>query len=284
MYCRYWSLERPPFPDYPQPDTFYCGPVFEEALARIYFLIEQMRGYGVLSGQQGMGKSHLLAVAAHQVRLTRREALVLQPLSELELWQQLAEGLRAHSFGEDLATTRDAVRRELAARAHTEQQTILFVDDADSSPELLQAVERLMRQLERYRPWVTTIVTVENHAASRPGLLGHALPIELRSLSRPETERYLRYRLSATGREGELFTPDAFDAMHRLTGGLPSGLNRLADTSLLIGYSQSSLCVDAQIIEQAAREIGLRSHELAYDLDTPTLSESAEITRQVGVQ
>jgi len=72
MFESYWGLTESPFANRQDVRWFHESPVHEEALARLFYVIEQRRGLGLLTGGSGAGKSLLLKVIGHQVRRTRR--------------------------------------------------------------------------------------------------------------------------------------------------------------------------------------------------------------------
>jgi len=98
MYQAYWGLREAPFRSSPDPRSFYQGPVHEEALARLSFLVEQQRRVGLLLGDRGCGKSLVLWMFAGQTRrsgqpVARVNVRALEP--EELLWELVSQfGIR----------------------------------------------------------------------------------------------------------------------------------------------------------------------------------------------
>ena len=94
MYERYWGLSGSPFQNTLDDSRIYESPQHEEALARLYYLVEQRRHCGLLIGVGGTGKSLLLSILANQVRRTQRQSVEIDLLGmtggEL-LWQVAAQ-------------------------------------------------------------------------------------------------------------------------------------------------------------------------------------------------
>ena len=68
MYPSHWGLQASPFRGCLDARSFYQSPTHDEALARLFFLVEQRRRLGLLMGPAGSGKSLLLEVLAQQLR------------------------------------------------------------------------------------------------------------------------------------------------------------------------------------------------------------------------
>jgi hypothetical protein len=81
-------------------------------------------------------------------------------------------------------------------------------------------------------------------------------------LDKRETCEYIAHRLSVAGRHDcGIFTEDAYDLIHRYTGGVPRLINTLCDTALLCAFSDEKSIVDAQILGAAVEELSWREHE-----------------------
>lgn len=57
MYEKYWGLQEKPFENTPDPKFFYKSSKHEEALARLLYIIEEHKGFGILTGDYGSGKT-----------------------------------------------------------------------------------------------------------------------------------------------------------------------------------------------------------------------------------
>ncbi len=75
-------------------------------------------------------------------------------------------------------------------------------------------------------------------------------------LERPETEQYIRHRLTTAGwAGGALFSQDAFDVIHEYTGGIPRRINTLCDRALLFGYLESKRQLDGEALREVIADI-----------------------------
>jgi MSHA biogenesis protein MshM len=80
------------------------------------------------------------------------------------------------------------------------------------------------------------------------------LRINLKPLTRSEAATYLTAKLAAAGCEGSLFTERAVTRLHALSGGIPSGLNRLATLAMMAGASRGMEAISAEVVDAVSEE------------------------------
>ena len=135
-----------------EPAAFHVGPPQEEALARLEWLVEQRGRCGLVVGAEGMGKSHLLAVAARRFAGLGAEVAVLS-LGGLPAGEWLALlldrlPLDGRSRAEPLRDWQKLENR-LRENALMERTTVLVFDDLDRGPtDALEGIARLTAAVE----------------------------------------------------------------------------------------------------------------------------------------
>ena len=82
-----------------------------------------------------------------------------------------------------------------------------------------------------------------------------AVKCVLRAFTLEETASYIGHRLQAVGGEHSIFTNDAMDAIHRLSGGVPRRINRLCELALLVGFAEQRDSIDVEQVEGVAEEL-----------------------------
>jgi len=264
MYQAHWGLKVRPFASGLDLRGFYQSPTHEEALARLYFLVEQRRRLGLLMGPAGSGKSLLLEVFAADLR---RSGLTVAKLNLLGV--QPAEMLCL--LGAELGLNLDpscclaALWRALTDRLtefrYQQLDTVILLDDAD------QAVRQVVSQMTRLahydpRPEARlTLVLVgreERIGALGPRLLDLAdLRIDLAPWRETETAEYLKKSLAAAGRAEPVFDEPAVARLHELAHGIPRRVTQLADLALLAGAGRELPQVDAEVVESVYEELGV---------------------------
>lgn len=267
MYESYWGLDQSPFQHHCHARWFHESPIHEEALARLFFLVENRRRFGLLQGAAGTGKSLLFHVLAGQLARSQRQtvSIDLSGLDGEEFTWQLALGLQAAPRADESAQRHwrridDQLRGLAAARL----QTVFLFDNLDLANS---ACTRVLRRLYHFDAGAESRLTFL--AAARPTLattrdtadlaefLSEAseLRVELLPLDATETGRYLHALCARAGRERELFTPEAVTLIHRESGGIPRFISRLADLSLLAAMMDHRETVDAETVASTLGEL-----------------------------
>jgi general secretion pathway protein A len=220
---------------------FFEGASHREALARLRFLRTNRR-LGIVLGEPGTGKSLLLSVFATECRRQGCQvALVnLVGLSTREFYWQVATQLAATVRPED---DRPRLFRQLSDQIVVNRlqgvPTILLVDDAhQAGPDLLAQLTRLT-QLDAVNPSPLTMVlaTRESQAARLGEQLLELveLRIDLEPWDELDTTGCLQLAQVKAGCEQPLFDDEALAEIHRLAGGIPRRVHRLAEDALLVG-------------------------------------------------
>ena len=268
MHQSYWGLLRDPFSTQPAWDDHYASEAGEEALLRLRYVVEQARGAGLLVGETGVGKSHLLQVLAQQLDPRRHPVIALRfpQLNAAETLQYLASELSGDSERPVTRTTGldgavRAIERSLDLLAGEGISPVIAVEDSHliEDPGDFQVL-RLVLDLQPLGGTPPTLLLVGEPAVRNQ--VGRIAPLadriavhcELSPFEPHETDRYVQHRLAAAGAGEEIFTPAALSAVHRHSGGAARRINRLCDLGLLLGFAAEADMVDVRQIESAAEE------------------------------
>jgi general secretion pathway protein A len=265
MHATHWGLERPPFPTGNVEPVFYAGLPQQEALARLRFLVHNQRRLGLMLGAAGWGKSLVLALFAEEAERAGWHVaqLNLFGLSVREFHWQLAVALHANPrSGDDLPRLTRRITERFEQNRFQADKTLVLCDDADQAgADVFTQLVRMV-QLPASRAGDLTLVLAANAAqAQRLGsrLLDLAdLRVDLEPWDAEDTTGYLQLALVAAGAEQPIFDDAALAEIHRLTGGVPRLVNRLADYALVAGSSAGVELIDASIVSAAFGEIARR--------------------------
>jgi type II secretory pathway predicted ATPase ExeA len=263
MYLEFFGLEAKPFSKTPDPAFLYPSRQHAEALARLSHAVEE-REVAVLTGEVGAGKTTLSRALVDAFADRCRFALVVNPaLPPAQLLGAIAEG-----FGVRGARRKADAYSALAARLGE-------LDEKDLFPVVIVDEAQLLSGRAAYDELrLLTNLTADDRALVGLLLLGQpelrerlhgrggeafaqrvGVAYHLGALDPEETGPYLAHRLRVAGREEPLFTPDAVEAVHRRTGGLPRRVNQLAASALLEAFGRDAHEVDAAIVEAAAADL-----------------------------
>jgi general secretion pathway protein A len=269
MYKRFYNLQRNPFEITPDPSFLFPTTRHNEALASLYYGVTAHRGFVVLTGEVGTGKTLILRSLLGL--LQRRDvafALIFNPtLSPLEFMRYIARdfGLSVGDKAKDELI--HVLNGFLLQRHQKGLTTILVVDEAHHlSPEILEEI-RLLTNLETSQQKLLQIVLAGQPELDQK-LDSHelrqlkqrvALRCHLDPLSVSETKEYIRRRLQIAGAIGavQIFSGPAIEAVFNHSRGIPRLINTICENALLSGYAKHAATITSEIIDDVARELRL---------------------------
>ena len=269
MYNSFYKLETSPFGTSPDPRFLYMMPHTREALACLEYGISARKGFTVLTGEVGTGKTTLLrrALGSFQARRVSTSFVfnpLLEPLDFLEF--VLTDfGLTPNSRTKSGMLLQ--LNRWLIERFRMQDTCVVVVDEAQNlSWELLEEI-RLLTNLETSSEKLLQIVLSGQpeleeklrHPSVRQLRQRVALWCRTQPLTEVQTRAYVAERLRIAGASWALFTPEALDAVHRYSRGIPRVINLLCEHALIVGYVEQLQQIPAKVIEGVAAELELEA-------------------------
>ena len=266
MYQSFYGLAEMPFNITPDPKYLYLSPSHLEALQHLKYGIEERKGFIVLIGEVGCGKTTLCRRLLNELDPARFEtALILNPrVTETEMLEtillELGEKPEQHTHNALVAQ----VNRTLLARIHAGKDIVLLIDECQNlSFEVLEQI-RLLSNLETDKQKLLQIVLLgqpefkEKLRQDRLRQLRQRILVhyELKHLTRDETAHYIQHRLPLAGGSGRpRFTHRALQSIHRHSHGTPRIINNLCDKAMLAAYVRDSDEVNWWDVRRALREV-----------------------------
>jgi len=270
MYKQFYNLKRNPFEVSPDPFFFYPTPRHNEALALLNYGVVRRKGFVVVTGEVGTGKTLLIrclldSLALHKVTFAYTYNPILTVQAFLE--QVLTDlGLSAAARSKSEALSR--LNNYLIARSRDDLTTALVVDEAQLlSWDLLEEI-RLLTNLETTQHKLLQIVLagqpeldqkLDSHQLrqlkQRVGLRCNLMPLELK-----EVEGYIRRRLELAGameNENTIFSGKAIEAIYVFSKGIPRLINTLCENSLMLGYSLLLNQITPAVVQEVACDFHL---------------------------
>ena len=263
MDLAFWGFRHWPFERSTSGNRPFVGAAHDEALARLMFLVEERRRCGLLSGAAGTGKSCLLRqVQASAMRLGRLCVRVdATGLDGNELAWRVADGCQADcDVGDSPAKLWSGLQTRFTGLAVVQQPAVVLIDHFDLVEfGCSQSLRRLMQLANATGAELTVLIAARERFTAPLLLDAVELHVELSAWSEDETARFLWDSLRRAGSCEAIFTADAIQAIHALTGGNPSKVVRLCDLTLLAALSEERRRVDSQIVKAAAMELSPRN-------------------------
>jgi general secretion pathway protein A len=269
MYKRFYNLQRNPFEITPDPSFLFPTKRHNEALAALYYGVSRHKGFVVLTGEVGTGKTLLIRCLLHL--LNRRQvnyAYVFNSrLAPTEFLQYIAGDFRLATTGKSKSELLLELSSFVIGRFQKGLTTVLVVDEAHHlSVDVLEEI-RLLTNLETPQEKLLQILLV-----GQPELDVKLDSIELRQLKQrialrstlspldlDETDGYIRRRLQLAGCSDPavLFPVETVAEVHRHSRGFPRLINTLCENALIHGYSKQSQSTTPGVIEEIALDFRL---------------------------
>jgi general secretion pathway protein A len=267
MYCEYFGFAKRPFELTPDPSFLFLGEAHREGLATLVYGVQSGKGFVLITGEVGTGKTTLLHALLSQLDSSTACAFLFNPrLEPLDFFHMLFEELGIGTPCRTKAEYLLSLNRFLIDRLQKNEPTLLIVDEAQNlSPEMLEEI-RLLSNLETPTSKLIQIMLVGQpelkDLLARPELRQLRQRIGLRHHLRPfdegEVAEYVAERLARAGYTGRgLFRRGAIRELHAVTGGTPRLINSVCDAALLLAYSRDQSQLDAALIREAAADMEL---------------------------
>ena len=261
MYLSFYGLKEKPVNATPDPRFIYMSPAHREALAQLVYATRERKGFSVLTGRIGTGKTTLLH--ALRQRLDGQTAVAFVVNSSLDfdgILECILDDFGIAKGMESRSQRLLALKSFLLERERMGQATILMLDEAHNlDPQTLEQI-RLLSNFETPNTKLLQIVLVgqpELRAVLQlPTLQQLKQRIELRCqippLARDEAREYIRTRLRVAGAPDlGVFTDAAVERITEYSEGIPRLISLVCDHSLLFGYADQKRRIDRPTVNQA---------------------------------
>jgi general secretion pathway protein A len=268
MYLSHYNLKTKPFQLSPDPKFLWLGEQHKEAFAALEYGIRAAKGFILLSGEVGTGKTTLINAIIRRWKDSSVIASVSDPQMEIiDFYNFLA-----HSFKMDrkFASKGDFLVKFshlLFSIYKNNKKLLLIIDEAQRlNHKLLEEIRHLSNIELEDSKLLSIILAGQNELndilrqdINRAIRQRIAINYHLKPLSKKETKDYLRHRLKIAGTERKIFTADSLPEIMSFSKGYPRLINSICDHSLLTGYVKGVHQIDAKIIKECSKELLLPS-------------------------
>jgi general secretion pathway protein A len=293
MYKSFYKLTRNPFEITPDPSFLFPTRRHNEALAALYYGVRRRKGFVVMTGEVGTGKT--LLVRCLLELLNRRNmayAYVFNSrLSPDEFLQYVAGDFGLPTAGKNKSDLLLELGSYLIARHQKRLTTVLVVDEAHHlSVDVLEEI-RLLTNLETAQEKLLQILLVGqpeldeklDSVVLRQLKQRIALRSQLEPLTLEETQGYVQRRLQLAGANShapELFPPETVARVYRHSRGIPRLINTICENALITGFARQVPLVAPEIIDEVA--VDFRLNVLSEGMPAPVPNPEKADVRESG--
>jgi general secretion pathway protein A len=271
MYENFYGLRENPFNVTPNPEYIYLGENHREALAQLLYGVREKKGFIVITGEVGTGKTtlvHYLLDKLEGNNHTKTAFLFNPKLTVNDFIQYILRDLGVRVQGQTKGEYLHNLHRYLLNAYRKDERVVLIVDEAHGlNSELLEEI-RLLSNLETSKSKLLQIVLVGqteldktlSQSEFRQLRQRINLRYHLRPLSAKETKEYIEKRLRVAGAKEPIFTEKAIKEIYLKSGGIPRLINILSDNALLNGYALDQKMVNERSVKEVAKDLNLRKN------------------------
>lgn len=267
-YLEFYGLKEQPFTNSINNRFYYNSAQHCEALLRLKYAVNTMKGLAVLIGGVGTGKTTLARRMLDELNEEEYESalLVIIHSSVTAEWllKKIAMQLGVEDIPEDKMNLLSRVYHRLIEIHESGKKAVVLIDEAQmlNSREIMEEFRGLLN-LEVPGGKLVSFVFFglseldDILSLDEPLKQRVAVKYRLKSFTLDTTEEYVKHRLHIAGCDCELFTMEALEVIHLYSRGVPRLINTVCDNALLEGYLTKRQKVDRDIIEEVACDFGL---------------------------
>jgi len=272
MYKAFFGLNSNPFNISPDPSQLLLTRATREALACLMYGLHTRRGFVLLTGEVGTGKTTLLNLLLEQLHANQAAtAFIFNPRMEVDEFFDFM----LRDFGVTCDTDQRGkmlfqLNQWLLDRHHKGQNTVLVIDEAHNlSTELLEEI-RLLTNLETSTEKLLQIVLSGQPELrwklNQPQLRQLQQRITMRCKTLPltaaETRDYIMQRLQNAGGNGAtVFEPSAIGRIHLYSRGIPRLINAISEHALIAAFAEQTKPIKPSLIDSVADDLELGAWE-----------------------
>jgi general secretion pathway protein A len=264
MYLDYYNLNSKPFQISTDPRFLWLGEKHKEALAVLKYGILDNKGFLLLTGDVGTGKTTLLNALIDSLGDEVIVAFVTDPgLAKMDFFNFVADSLEIDKSFRSKGEFLIYLKKYLLDVYRQQKQVLLIIDECQNLSQKLLEEIRLLSNIEKQSVKLINIFFVGqiefNEIILRPRnrAIRQRITINynISALSESETEKYIQFRLEVAGAKESIFTSRAIKEVHKFSNGYPRLINIICDQALLTGFVHEKRKVDHKIVTECAAEL-----------------------------
>ncbi|MGQ9647309.1 MAG: ExeA family protein [Thermodesulfobacteriota bacterium] len=265
MYNKFYGFIEKPFEITPDPKFLYLSENHREALAHLTYAVRERKGFTVITGEVGTGKTILIQTLLSKLNGTVRTAYLFNPrLDSNEFLQYVCEDLGVKGEKKLKGACLAQLHHFLMDCYARNENVVLIVDEAQNLDLSLLEEIRLLTNLETPKSKLLHVILMGqpelDRILNRPECRQLKQRVSLRHriqpLNREETREYIQRRLKIAGAiRPNYFSPDAMRAIYRYSKGIPRLINILCDNALLLGYATDQKVIGKSMIREVIRDL-----------------------------
>jgi len=268
MYNAFFGFAESPFNLSPDPGFFYRSQQHEEALANLIYGVQSRKGFIVLTGEVGTGKTTMLECLRDYLYAQRIEFAFIfnSRIKPEELYEMVAYDLDLRCNRQSKTDIIYSLNDLLIQQSNDGRTTVLIVDEAHNLEwDVLEEIRMLGNFENRAGKLLQVILAGQpefDRKLDAPNLRQLKQRVVLRCTLKPftpfETGEYIQTRLAKVGMpEQTVFPPDVLSEIHTRSQGIPRVINALCDNLLLTAFALESPMTTLEMLDEVCNDMRL---------------------------
>jgi len=267
-YVDYFGMSQEPFSNAPVSRFYYNSAQHAEALTRLTYAVDSMKGLALLVGNIGAGKTTLARRMLDSLPEDRYEAALLviihSGITASWLLRRIALQLGVADPAHEKLTLLGQLYQRLVQIYESGKKAVVLIDEAQmlQTREIMEEFRGLLNLEVPERKLVTFVFfglpEIETNLMLDPPLAQRvAVRVRLSSFDRDATESYVKHRLRLAGAGRMLFTAEAIAVIHNASAGIPRVINTLGDNALFEAFLARHQEVDLSLMQRVGENLGV---------------------------
>jgi len=284
MYKEFFGLRANPFNVNPDPRYLFLTRHTEEALACLTYGIQSRKGFVLLTGEVGTGKTTLINKLLEWLRLQQVATAFIfnSRLNTAQFLDYMMADFGIPCDSKDKSQVLLRLYNWLLDRYRAGETAVLIVDEAQNLTEEVLEEIRMLTNLETFTEKLLQIVLVGQpeleEKLRQPQLRQLRQRLSLRAktheLTLTETKAYVQQRLRIAGSNGrEIFDPEAVVSIHRYANGIPRVINLLCEHCLVSAFVDQQNVIMPAVVDNVARDLDLADNMAVRAMMPPAAAE-----------
>ena len=264
MYNNFYGFKENPFNLTPNSRFFYPSDKHVEALDSLAYAINQRKGFVVITGEIGSGKTTVCRTLLSRLDKHTQVALVTNThLSSKDLLMTVMEDFGIEFQLGSKSKLLSQLNTYLIEQLQLDNNVVLIIDEAQNlKPSVLEEI-RMLSNLETETEKLIQIILLgqpelkQKLALNRLEQLRQRISIyfHLSPLTKEESKKYVLHRLKVAGEsEREYMTEQALNMIYQFSKGVPRLINQICDNAFLTGYVKEASVIDENILKEVIFE------------------------------
>ncbi|MFN0149828.1 MAG: AAA family ATPase [bacterium] len=292
LYAEYYGFIEEPFNITPDPKFLYFDERYREALAHLEYGVQYGKGFVLLTGEVGTGKTTLLNALFDRLPREFTTAFIFSTtMSFVELLKMIHDDFQTGFSADTEAPLLIGLNRFLIRQYEEGKNSVLVLDEAQNLDFALLEKIRLLSNLEARKSKLLQIVLSGQpelmdklaHPSLRQLNQRIAIRFSLAPLSREETNYYIDHRLKVAESKGLVtFTDEAVDLIYEHSRGIPRLVNIVCGNSLLLGFGAGKRKIDASVVREVIADLTRMPVRLPPTAPVPDLGTDANANSAIA--